>query len=460
MELKINEEYSKLLPPLSKEAYESLKESISTSGLHYSIAINKENEILDGHNRYRICKELNIEPRVEIKTFENKLYEKKFVIETNLDRRDLTPFQRIELAYPLFDIYKELAKMRKLSKLKDVKDKLPLAPFDANGEMGKSAEFMAKKASVSSRTFERASTIIEKAPEEVKEKLRNGEKSISNAYNQLKQTQEAPKSVDGDYRPITPYGENIFRISEKFQTSRKDAWYVLKEGEIYPTLKRRTWFFHEDGREFSLREYARVQEFPDDFKFVGTIESIKDQIGNAVSPTMAEYVAKRFPKGNCIDLFGGAGGMSLGFERVGHKVLLMVEWDKDACYTYHTNFPNTSILNKDITKVEVKEIKKLLNGNEIQLIFAGPPCQGFSRSGKRFKDDKRNKLYKEFLRIIDELKPDCFVMENVLGIISFKDQILEDMKSIGYDTTCEVIKGEEIGMRQKRHRVFFIGKKT
>jgi site-specific DNA-cytosine methylase len=459
MEYKINEQYSKLIPPLSKEEYESLKESVATSGLYHPITINKENEILDGHHRYQICKELNIEPRVEIKTFENKLLEKKFVIESNLKRRQLNDFQRVELAYPLKEIEMELAKMRKLSKLKHVKDNPSLAPIGANENEGKSTEIIAKKAGVSSRTFERASTIIEKAPEEMKEKLRKGEKSISNAYNEIKQIQEIPKFVDGDYRLITPYGENMFRISEKFQTSRKDAWYVLKEGEQYPTLKRRTWFFHEDMREFSLREYAEVQEFPNDFKFVGTYESIKDQIGNAVSPTMAEYIAKRFQQSNCIDLFGGAGGMSLGFEKAGHKVLLMVEWDKDACYTYHTNFPNTSILNKDITKVEVKEIKKLLNGNEIQLIFAGPPCQGFSRSGKRFKDDKRNKLYKEFLRVVEEIKPTYFVMENVIGIISFKDQILEDMKSIGYDTTCEVIKGEEIGMRQKRHRVFFIGKK-
>jgi DNA (cytosine-5)-methyltransferase 1 len=78
-------------------------------------------------------------------------------------------------------------------------------------------------------------------------------------------------------------------------------------------------------------------------------------------------------------------------------------------------------------------------------------------SGTRFKDDPRNSLYKEFLRILNEIKPYYFVMENVMGILTYKNQIKEDMEHLKYDVEVQIIKGEEIGMRQKRHRVFFIG---
>jgi len=257
-------------------------------------------------------------------------------------------------------------------------------------------------------------------------------------------------------RQITPYGENIFCLSSKFQTSRKDSFYVIKDGDSYPTLGRRTWFFHEDGREFSLREYARVQEFPDDFAFVGPKETIKNQIGNAVPPTMAEYVAKKVPPSASIAMFSGAGGMSLGFMRANHKIVLSTDWDSYCALSYQTNFPNVKFLLKDVRELTVKELRGQID-SEVELIFAGPPCQGFSLAGRRFKDDSRNRLYKEFLRIVEGLSPRFFVMENVPGILTFKDQIIEDMERVGYKVNYETVKGEEIGMRQKRHRVFFFG---
>jgi len=271
------------------------------------------------------------------------------------------------------------------------------------------------------------------------------------------QGEEIQESEFDPLRLVTPYGENIYRVSTKFQTTRKDGWYIIKDGESFPTLKRRSWFFHENGREYSLREYAKVQEFPDSFSFIGSVEQIKDQIGNAVPPPMARYVAKNFPSSNAIDLFAGAGGMSLGFQEAGHKILLMVEWDRASCYTYHHNFPLVKVLQKDITNVQVEEILSQLDEQNINLVFGGPPCQGFSISGLKFKDDPRNSLYREFLRIVDGLQPNFLVMENVLGVLGFKDQILEDIRAIGYNASFEVVKGEDLGMRQRRHRVFFYG---
>ena len=110
--LRVNLEYQKLLPQFSLGEFEELKTSIRNDGLHYAIAINKEGVILDGHNRYRACKELGITPKLEIKEFPNALLEKKFVIESNLKRRHLNKFQRAKLILPLLEIEKELAKER------------------------------------------------------------------------------------------------------------------------------------------------------------------------------------------------------------------------------------------------------------------------------------------------------------------------------------------------------------
>lgn len=259
-----------------------------------------------------------------------------------------------------------------------------------------------------------------------------------------------------DSRKLVPYEPNMFYLSEIMQHSRPDSWFTIKDGDSYPTLKRRSWFFHENGREFSLREYARVQEFPNNFKFVGTKTEIKHQIGEAVPPLMAFHVAKKFPPSVAIELFAGCGGMAKGFMQANHKIVWMNEWNRICCHTYKINFPNVKICQKDIRQLTVAKIKSEVD-EKVELIFGGPPCQGFSLAGLRFRDDPRNELYKEFLRVVEGLSPEHFVIENVPGIRKFKDQILKDIEGIGYEAKCEIVKGEDIGMRQKRHRVFFFG---
>jgi site-specific DNA-cytosine methylase len=256
-------------------------------------------------------------------------------------------------------------------------------------------------------------------------------------------------------RQLTPYEKGMYYLSEKFQESRKDSFFIIRNGEPYPTLHRRCWFFHEDGREFSLREYARVQEFPDDYVFVGSKEDIKNQIGNAVPPPMAHYIAKTIQPSKAMALFAGAGGMSLGFVQAGHEIVWANDIDRMCYYTYHSNFPRVPFVLEDIRKIEPKDIAL---EDEPTLIFGGPPCQGFSLAGLRFRDDPRNELYKEFLRFVEYFKPQNFVMENVPGINQFIPQIVGDMEGLGYGVSVQLVKGEEIGMRQKRHRWFFHGK--
>src|SRR5574339_987859 len=126
LKIKINPQYAELVRALSNKEYAELKESIKEKGLHLPIIINQDNTILDGHHRYQICNELDIEPKYEVKTFEDLLEEKSFVIDINDKRRQLNDFGKAEMAYRLEEIEKEKARLRQLSQLKDVKDNLPI----------------------------------------------------------------------------------------------------------------------------------------------------------------------------------------------------------------------------------------------------------------------------------------------------------------------------------------------
>jgi ParB-like chromosome segregation protein Spo0J len=199
---------------MSEEEFAELKKSIETEGQHYPIIVNQDLEVLDGHHRFRACTELGIEPDFEVKQFEDKLIEKKFVIEANLRRRHLNNFQLVELAVPLLEIEKSLAKKRQSVGGKNGREKQivdELAPDDAESEFepffkGKTAEVVAKKAGVSTRTLERGKKILEKASEDDKQKLRDGKTSISHVYQEIvreekpqKPQEELPKQeTEGD----------------------------------------------------------------------------------------------------------------------------------------------------------------------------------------------------------------------------------------------------------------------
>ena len=167
-----------------------------------------------------------------------------------------------------------------------------------------------------------------------------------------------------------------------------------------------------------------------------------------------------------IDLFSGAGGLSQGFRDAGCNIISAVEINKNLSQTFRNNFKKTKIFEEDISKVKSKDL--LVNESKVDIVIGGPPCQGFSMSGKRirgngiFLNDKRNKLFKEFVRIINDLKPKIFLMENVPGILNIfqgktKNQILSIFKSIGYDAKVKVLLAADYGVPQLRKRAFFIG---
>ncbi len=167
---------------------------------------------------------------------------------------------------------------------------------------------------------------------------------------------------------------------------------------------------------------------------------------------------------NIIDLFAGCGGLSLGFEMAGFNIPLAVERDDWAAETYKFNHPNTKVLTEDIT--QIYDFDSLLPANTvIDGIIGGPPCQGFSLSGNRDKNDPRNSLFMDFVRFVNHFKPKFFVMENVTGILSMctkngesvKEVILKEYKNIGYNVEIFQLNAAEFGVPQSRIRVFFIG---
>lgn len=165
---------------------------------------------------------------------------------------------------------------------------------------------------------------------------------------------------------------------------------------------------------------------------------------------------------NVIDLFCGCGGLSLGFEQAGFKVLLGIDSWQDALDTYKYNRPDDHTLCADLTTLEPSDIDSRLDGKKVDVIIGGPPCQGFSVAGKRIIDDVRNTLYKRFVSFVEYFKPKAFVMENVPNILSMgggiiRDQILFDFERIGYTVTHKVLTASDYGVPQNRKRAVFVG---
>lgn len=168
---------------------------------------------------------------------------------------------------------------------------------------------------------------------------------------------------------------------------------------------------------------------------------------------------------NYIDLFSGAGGMSLGFDLAGFNNIFSVDIEPSFCETYKTNFPKHNLIQKDISKLSNEEIKSLIGNQIIDVIIGGPPCQGFSMAGnigRKFIDDSRNQLFREFARIVEIVQPSYFVMENVARLFTHnkgetKKEIIELFKKMNYNVDCKVVNTADFGIPQVRNRVLFIG---
>lgn len=177
---------------------------------------------------------------------------------------------------------------------------------------------------------------------------------------------------------------------------------------------------------------------------------------------------KDLTKYNFIDLFSGAGGLSCGMVMAGFNPIASVEIMPEAVETYKYNFIEKkkfkeTVETRDIRSKEVKEkLYEAVQNVKVDIIVGGFPCQGFSMAGYRVVDDPRNSLYKEMKEIVEHLKPDYVVMENVEGLRSMlngkvEEKIIEDYREIGYEINLTVLNSADYGVPQFRKRVIFIG---
>jgi len=167
---------------------------------------------------------------------------------------------------------------------------------------------------------------------------------------------------------------------------------------------------------------------------------------------------------NAIDLFSGAGGLTVGLKRAGFNVVVAVEIYEPAAKTYAANHKTTKILTRDIKTVKGDEIISLADNKEIHLVAGCPPCQGFSSLTSKYKhDDPRNRLILEMARVVREVKPIMVMMENVPGLVykgrTILDEFIADLNSLGYKVNYDVLQVADYGIPQMRRRLVLLAGK-
>lgn len=164
-----------------------------------------------------------------------------------------------------------------------------------------------------------------------------------------------------------------------------------------------------------------------------------------------------------IDLFCGAGGLSLGFAQEGFITALANDIDPCCIDTYshnHPEIPRKHIVLGDINDI-IGNIKNIMRFNEIDVLVGGPPCQGFSIANRqRLIDDPRNHLYKSYIKVLEVIRPRFFVMENVKGMLSVANQVIEDFERVGYTVSVRILNAKDYGIPQNRERLIFIGNRV
>lgn len=230
---------------------------------------------------------------------------------------------------------------------------------------------------------------------------------------------------------------------------------------------------YAQDRVMSQREAARFQSFPDSFVFFGSKTAVNRQIGNAVAPLLAYQVARQQGEpGVFVDLFAGAGGLSLGFKLAGWTPLVANDIDRASLDTYMTNI-HDAVVHGDIRDPGVRHEliaaarrARARHSDTRFLVLGGPPCQGFSTAGKRRSmDDERNHLFRDYREVVDALKPDGFVFENVTGLLNMQGgKVFRDVCAVlgesMSDMRADVLKTEHYGIAQRRWRVVVVGRSS
>ena len=192
----------------------------------------------------------------------------------------------------------------------------------------------------------------------------------------------------------------------------------------------------------------------------------QDESLQGVSPPQpGSYVQPAEDRPIGIDLFAGAGGLSLGFEQAGFDIAACVEIDPIHCATHEYNFPYSASICASVTNLTGSEIRRRagIGDRDIDVVFGGAPCQGFSMIGKRALDDPRNQLVSHYVRLVAELRPKYCVFENVKGLtvgkhVQFLKELISSLETAGYRVALpyRVLNAADYGVPQNRHRLFLL----
>lgn len=167
-----------------------------------------------------------------------------------------------------------------------------------------------------------------------------------------------------------------------------------------------------------------------------------------------------------VDLFSGAGGFSLGFKLEGYKLLLAIDVNHSAARTYSINFPNTVVLEEDIREISAEDVLEFTSNEKPDIVIGSPPCEAFTAANpNRLKNpvdrlyvDERGSLTLEYIRLVGELKPKIFIMENVPAIAETKElrnALITEFEKIGYQKIFfNFLRAEDYGNPSRRLRVF------
>jgi DNA (cytosine-5)-methyltransferase 1 len=168
-----------------------------------------------------------------------------------------------------------------------------------------------------------------------------------------------------------------------------------------------------------------------------------------------------------VSTFAGCGGSSLGYKQAGATVLAAVEWEDHAVQCYRANHPSTLVIQEDIGKLTGPDLlgRIGLERGELDLLDGSPPCQGFSHAGARLKDDPRNELVREHLRLVEETNPKHVVIENVAGLVAggmkpVAASIYTGLVDLGYEVVAGIMDAAYFGAGAWRPRVFFVGSRV
>src|SRR5918996_2056128 len=357
LRIQTNKEYESLVPPMSKEAFESLMSSIRESGQLEPITINNTGEVLDGHHRLRACEKLHLEPLSEVKTFDNPSHEKLYIIDVNLQRRQLTVAQRVQLSLKKKPILQELAKKNSQTNLKKGNN----AEYPSNVQictLGRVNEKIAKDSGVSARQVSKIETILEKADPKLKDRVLNGTTKIDKAYKQIKNGERRVNLIAETKLSCAAAAEdNNFSFSNRIKLLQGDTRKLAYDAELIPDSSIDLIFTDPHYHREYLPLYTNLAEVAD--RVLKNGGSLVTYIGQYALPKILDYLRQpktglRYWHEFCIKLEGPQ------FARLNNPVIV-VRW-KHLLWFVKGEKPQLPVDDSSITDlIESRRPNKSLN---------------------------------------------------------------------------------------------------